>query len=125
MKNDTFFWRLIPNPVGCAVDASIPFSPPSGITNESVSLNYPLLNISWHPPSVTYGSIIMYELVIGQWPVLQSGQNHTFYIAVSASKDILTLMSNCFLSKGECNQFHYKYYHVRILSISTGNQLQL
>lgn len=97
VKNDTFFWRFIPNPVGCAEDASIPFSPPSGITNESVSLNYPLLNISWHPPSVTYGSIIMYELVIGQWPVLQSGQYHTFYIAGNVTSFIIniTMLEYC------------------------------
>ena len=68
VKNNMFYWRTVPQPLSCTIDASLPLLPATVVQFINVSqYNSDILNVEWTPPTFTYGLIIMYEVNIGEY----------------------------------------------------------
>eukprot|EP00731_Ephydatia_muelleri_P008864 Em0004g1202a len=71
LKNETLFWRPVPERMACLLDA--PPHPPAPPPSASITFtNYTLesdnlhLEIAWAPPpNTTYGAIVMYKVQVG------------------------------------------------------------
>ncbi|KAL5497189.1 hypothetical protein EMCRGX_G013614 [Ephydatia muelleri] len=70
LKNETLFWRPVPERMACLLDA--PPHPPAPPSSASITFtNYTLesdnlhLEIAWAAPNTTYGAIVMYQVQVG------------------------------------------------------------
>ena len=88
-QNQRLFWRRIPGREECSINA-LP-EPPAAVNRSNIvisdfTLNGTMLflNISWTPPSETYGEIQQYQVQVGAEHVTEE-QNPTTHTAFSVS----------------------------------------
>ena len=74
LKNQEFFWRLIPVPAYCVFNA-YPRPPVAIVTERIVLRDYKFtstwlyVNVTWTKPALSYGNITRYEIRIGREPL--------------------------------------------------------